>query len=92
MSIRENIHNYYEKMVADQLTDEFGKDYSDPDYLADIASVALNRLPPRYYRHEIDMAFYLPPSEHREMEEKVKQAIEEAIEYIKSNRRSEFES
>lgn len=88
MSIREDIYNYYEKLVADHLTDEFGHDYSDTDYLADVASVALNHLPPRYYRHEIDMVFYLSPIEQSEMDTKVKAAIAHAIEYIKNSRRT----
>lgn len=86
MSIGENIHNYYDKMVADKLLEKFGVNYTDPDYLADIACVALNHLPPRYYRHEIDMAFYLSPLEHKEMDEKVTAAIANAIDYIKNKR------
>lgn len=86
MSIGENIHNYYEKMVADKLIEQYSLKYSDPDYLADLACVALNHLPPRYYRHEIDMAFYLSPMEHKEMDEKVTEAIKDAMEYIKDNR------
>lgn len=31
----------------------------DSDYLSDVACVALNRLPARYIRHEVDMAFYM---------------------------------
>lgn len=86
MSIGENIHNYYDKMVADKLLEEYGLNFSDPDYLADIACVALNHLPPRYYRHEIDMAFYLSPLEHKEMDEKVTEAISDAVKYIKDKR------
>lgn len=89
MSIRENIHNYYEKMIADKLVEQFGNESNDPDYLSDIACVALNHLPPRYYRHEIDMAFYLSPTEHHEMETKVKEAIADAIDYIKTNREAD---
>lgn len=88
MSIGENIHNYYEKMVADKLIEQYGLKHADPDYLADVACVALNHLPPRYYRHEIDMAFYLSPMEHKEMDEKVIDAIKDAIEYIKNKRES----
>ncbi len=31
----------------------------DADLLPDIACVALNRLPPRYIRHNVDFSFYL---------------------------------
>ncbi len=87
MSIRENIHNYYEKMVTELLADDYSQDIEDPDYLADIACVALNHLPPRYFRHEIDMAFYLSPTEHGEMADKVKNAVEAAIRYIDASKR-----
>ncbi len=30
-----------------------------PELLADVACVALNRLPARYIRHEVDYVFYL---------------------------------
>ena len=61
MSIRENIHNYYEKMVTETLAEKYQNESDDPEFLADVACVALNHLPPRYFRHEIDMAF-LPVS------------------------------
>ena len=38
------------------------------DLLADVACVALNRLPPRYIRHEVDFAFYLSERERTESE------------------------
>ena len=71
------VHNYYEKMVFERVSQYIGRTSVDPDYLEDIACVALNHLPPRYIRHDVDMIFYLSP------EEKVMQAIESAIQVIK---------
>jgi len=50
--------------------------------------VVLNQLPTRYIRHEVDMAFYLPPSERFEMEAKVKKAISKALEFMQVNNAS----
>ena len=80
------VHNYYEKMVYDRVQQVVGKKTVDQDYLEDVACVALNHLPPRYIRHEVDMIFYLSPVEREEMEQKVLTAIEDAISFIKENR------
>ncbi len=59
-----NIHNWYEKLVRERLAEMsdgggFGTAQIDDETLSDIASVALNRLPPRYVRHAVDMSFYM---------------------------------
>ncbi len=90
MAIGENIHNYYEKMITDALVERFSKkDNVDPEYLEDLACVALNHLPPRYYRHEIDMAFYLSPLEHKEMSDKINKALDDAMSFVKENQRED---
>jgi len=87
MSIGENIHNYYENMVNDELNRRFREGGEDLDYLSDIACVALNHLPPRYFRHEIDMAFYLSPQEFDEMRAKVRAAVDTAVENVDRSHR-----
>ena len=82
----DSVHNYYEKMVYERVRQYVGRKTVDADYLEDVACVALNHLPPRYIRHEVDMFFYLSPIERDEMEEKVMQAIEFAIDLIKQKR------
>lgn len=52
------------------------------DYLADICCLALNQVPPRYIRFEVDMAFYLPQSERQQMEMNVEHAVDKAIKYL----------
>lgn len=89
MSIQENIHNYYENLVAESLVKQLTDSAMDIEQLSDIACVALNRLPPRYYRHEIDMAFYLSPTEHKEMKDKVDQAVKQAIVYVNGSHRED---
>lgn len=82
----DSIHNYYQQLVFEQiervLSDE---DLNDIDYIADIACVALNHLPPKYIRHNVDMAFYLSIDERNDMENKVVKAVEEAIRFVSSH-------
>ncbi len=86
----EAITNYYEKQVYDRITAELGSIYSDdPDFLADIACVALNSLPPRYIRHAVDMAFYMSSSEREHMEEVIEKAIRDSIDFVRSRREQE---
>ena len=77
----ESVHNYYEKLVVQYLVEEFGVQ-SDPSRMADIACVALNHLPPRYIRYDVDMTFYLSPQESAEMSKKVADACQSAISYV----------
>ena len=79
-----SVHNFYERVVLEKVR-EFNRARGlDADTLADIACVALNRLPPRYIRHDVDMAFYLSPFEYDEIEQKVQQALSAAIHFVES--------
>lgn len=78
----DTIRNYYERRVFQQLHERFSTTRTNPDYLADLACVALNHLPPRYIRHEVDMAFYLGPVERAEIEERIHKAVDFAIAFI----------
>lgn len=82
-----SIHNYYEHLVIEYMRDEVIEELADhgSDFLLDVACYAMSRLPARYMRHEIDMAFYLMPSEREKMEADVKKTVDEAIVYIKEN-------
>ncbi len=83
----ESIHNYYEKLVLDALMARpDGLLSSDDDYLSDIACVALNQLPARYVRHNVDMIFYMTPEERARMDTEVERAVRTAIEYVNQHR------
>ncbi|WP_419812554.1 late competence development ComFB family protein [Bacterioplanoides sp.] len=90
MSINNNIRNYYEQLVAEEILARLPGN-QDSGSLADIACVALNHLPPRYIRHEVDMAFYMSPDELHDIHKRVKQAVSDAIEFIASHRREDAE-
>ncbi len=84
----ESIHNYYEQLVLDQLlklTDSELRDESD-DFLSDIACVALNQLPPRYVRHNVDTAFYMTQEERQVIDQEVDKAVKKAIDYVNKHR------
>lgn len=82
MKLHEDIHNYYEKLVLEELQEQKLYTLYDNDTLADFCCTVLNQLPCRYIRYEVDMAFYLPESERSEMVVKVKAAIEVAKELV----------
>ncbi len=86
MALGDNIRNYYERLVIDALERDESVRERSPDEQADIACVALNHLPPRYYRHEVDMVFYLSPEEQGEMLAKVRQALKDAIHFVEESR------
>lgn len=83
-SARDSVHNYYEQMVIDQLLRSNDRAGTDPEFLADVACVALNRLPPKYVRHDVDMTFFLSPDDLDKMIESVVDAVNSAIEYVVS--------
>ncbi|MCG8612996.1 MAG: late competence development ComFB family protein [Pseudomonadales bacterium] len=87
MSLLDNIRNYYENWVLEELEILVeGKSFDD-DYLTDVICVALNHLPPRYIRHEVDMIYYVSPVENEEMRDKVRKAVEKALAYVEEHER-----
>src|SRR5690554_5435721 len=81
------IHNYYERRVLDEIIATSKRAQQDREFLADAACVALNRLPPRYIRHDVDMSFFMSPQELQEIEDKVTQAVAAAINYVEIRER-----
>ena len=57
---------------------------SDPHIMADVACVALNRLPPRYIRHDVDFSFYLTERERSENEAAIAEAVEFAFQFVQA--------
>lgn len=86
MSLRDNIDNLYEKLVAEAI-DATWEQGDGEDYLTDVMCVALNRLPSKYYRHSVDMVFYLAEGEMDVMKEQTMEAVKEARKFVKSHKR-----
>ena len=80
----DNIHNYYEHLVLQQLNDMLQAKFieTDQNFLEDVACVALNALPARYVRYDIDMVYYLTGREREQMEYDVHKAVAAAVEYV----------
>jgi hypothetical protein len=84
------LHNYYERLVVQEVYNQSGRvQQGDRDFLADVACVALNRLPPRYIRHDVDMTFFMSPQDMAEIENKVSKAVSDALSYVESRERGE---
>ncbi len=82
----ERFHNYYERLVVEELLRSDQEARHDQGYLSDVACVALNHLPPRYVRYDVDMSFFLSPQEYMEMEDKIRDAVSHAITHVRRNR------
>lgn len=84
------IHNYYERLVLQEIFTQSPRvQEGDRDFLADVACVALNRMPPRYIRHDVDMTFFMSPQDIQEIGNKVTAAVKDAIHYVESRERGE---
>jgi len=79
----EQVHNYYERAVFEAVARLSGAypDF-DADMLADVACMALNRLPARYVRHDVDMMFYMSEKERTAIEEALHEALAFAFAYV----------
>ena len=82
-----SIHNFYEHLVIDYLQAEVIPSHDDQptDFFLDVACYALSKLPSRYMRHEIDLAFYLESNERAQMMGEVKKHVDDAVKYITDN-------
>jgi hypothetical protein len=83
ISVRNHNESGVYEAVARQAERHPGLNHS-PELLADVACVALNRLPPRYIRHAVDFAFYLTESERAESERHVFEAVEYAFGFVQA--------
>ncbi|MEA1079040.1 late competence development ComFB family protein [Marinobacter qingdaonensis] len=86
MSLRDAIDNFYERLVLDAI-DATRQEEDTADYLTDVMCVALNRLPARYYRHSIDMMFYLADEELKAMKEKSLAEVRAARDFVNQHQR-----
>lgn len=78
----DTVHNYYENLVIDEILRSNERSLTDREFLADVACVALNRLPPRYIRHNVDMTFFMSTQELQEVHDKVTASVKAAIAYV----------
>ena len=82
-----SIHNHHEKAVFDAvraMAENFPHVRDSPDMMADIACVALNRLAPRYIRHDVDFAFFQTDRERTDSERTIAEAVEFAFGFVQA--------
>ena len=91
MKINDDIHNYYESLVVDQLQAQGLHEKYDDEFLADLICLVLNQLPPRYIRYEVDMAFFLSAAKRMEMDMQVQEAVEKGVKFLEKRKESEQE-
>ena len=81
------IRNYHEQAVFRAVLEtaqQFPGVAYKPELLLDVACVALNRLPPKYIRHEADFTFFLTERERADMELAVSEAVEYAFGFVQA--------
>jgi competence protein ComFB len=87
-----SVHNYYERLVTETITNSNRRALSDPDFMADVSCVALNHLPPRYIRHDVDMSFFMSPMEREETAKKVQKAVNLALKFVLDHEQDKLEA
>jgi hypothetical protein len=82
-----SVRNHHERAVFAAVSEAAAR-YpgiaQDAELLADVACVALNRIPARYIRHEVDLAFYQGDSERETDEKNVREAVEYAFGFVQA--------
>lgn len=82
-----SIHNHHERAVfaaVQAMAENFPHLRENSDMMADIACVALNRLPPRYIRHDVDFAFFQTDRERSDAERAIAEAVEFAFGFVQA--------
>lgn len=82
----DSIHNYYEPLVVDYIMNTVAREAeASQDFLEDVACLALNQLPVRYVRHDVDMAFFLTTREREKMQQRISEAVLSAAHQIRNS-------
>ncbi len=82
-----SVRNHNERAVYDAVARDASQHPGlahNPELLADVACVALNRLPPRYIRHQVDLAFHMTEKERQDSEQLIRDAVKYAFEFVQA--------
>ena len=82
-----SLYNHHEREVFTAVmasADKYPDIARDADLLCDVACVALNRLPPRYIRHEVDFSFYMTTGERLEIDTAIHEAVTFAYQFVEA--------
>lgn len=81
----ESVYNRHEQSIFQRIVDtaeEYPGLAGNPELLADVACVALNRLQPHYIRHQVDMSFYTNDQDRTRQDDEVNAAVEFAFRFV----------
>jgi hypothetical protein len=80
-----SFRNYHEHLVVNQVIDMADRyPMLNDDQHPDVVCVALNRLPPRYIRHQVDLAFHMTEKERADNEQLINEAVAYAFEFVQA--------
>lgn len=83
--VTENVHNYYETELQHLLRGDTRFRGKDEDYVEDVICLTLNQLPAFYVRFNVDATFYMSDEEAYQVRNKLKNALDRAIEKVESS-------
>lgn len=82
-----SVYNSHEKTVFEAVaaaSPRYPGLADDAGLLADVACVALNRLPPHYIRHSADLAFFTTEQERRTVQRNIDESVDFAFGYVQA--------
>jgi hypothetical protein len=87
MRISEEIHNYTEYLIGEQLAITGIGEKHDHDFISDLCCLVLNQIPPRYVRSDVDLLSYISDNERKELNEMISITLMQAEEFLEQDRR-----
>ena len=82
-----SVHNTHEKSVFAAVlaaSARFPGVSEDPELMADVACVALNRVPPHYIRHSADLAFFTTEKDRQMIARSIDDSVDFAFGYVQA--------
>ena len=82
-----SVHNTHEKTIFDAVlaaAPSYPAVAGDGELLADVACVALNRMPPHYIRHSADLAFFSTEKERQAIKRNIEESVDFAFGYVQA--------
>ncbi|OGB04426.1 MAG: hypothetical protein A3E25_22380 [Burkholderiales bacterium RIFCSPHIGHO2_12_FULL_69_20] len=82
-----SVYNTHEKTVFEAVAaaaPRYPGLAGDAGLLADVACVALNRMPPQYIRHSADLAFFTTEKERQAMRRNIEESVDFAYGYVQA--------
>ncbi len=82
-----SVHNSHEKAVFAAVVasaPRYPGVSDDPGLLADVACVALNRMPAQYIRHSVDLAFFITEKERLATQRNIAESVDFAYGYVQA--------